>query len=145
MQMSESIRTKEQLEALLKKARQGSDGVFNASIGGKNFVSATGENATFYEAADDFLIAGFDDEKRGHVAFTVPKSLVGDGPHKVEWYRGQISWSADHDGDYQLIESGWADVKFLKKVHARNGAEGAIHFQLPDGQKIEGDFQIKRR
>jgi len=108
-------------------------------------VSATGDNTTFYEAADDFLIVGFDDEKRGHVAFTVPKSLVGDGPHKVEWYRCQISWSADVDGDFQLVESGWAEVTFLKKVYARIGAEGDIHFQLPDGQEIVGDFQIKRR
>jgi hypothetical protein len=143
MQMSESIRTKEQLEALLKKAGQGYDGEFNASIGGKNFVSATGDNTTFYEAADDFLIVGFDDEKRGHVAFTVKKRLVGDGPHKVEWYRGKISWSADVDGDFQLIESGWAEVTFLKKVYERIGAKGDIHFQLPDGREIEGDFDIK--
>lgn len=146
--MSESIRTKEQLEALLKKASQSSqgyDGFFNASIGEKKFMSATGNGTTFYEATDFFLIAGFDNENRSHVAFTVQKELEGDGPHPVQWYRGKISWSADVDGDFQLIESGWAEVTFLKKVYERIGAEGDIHFQLPDGQEIVGDFQIKRR
>lgn len=143
--MSESIHIKEQLGALLKKAGQGYDGEFNASIGGKNFVSATGGNTTFYDAADDFLIVGVDNDKRGNVVFTVPKSLVGDGPHPVQWYRGQINWSANVGGGSQLIESGWAEVTFLKKVYERIGAKGDIHFQLPDGQKIEGHFQIERR
>lgn len=143
--MSESIHIKEQLEALLKKAGQGYEGEFNASIGGEKFVSATGGNTTFYDAADDFLIIGVDNDKRGNVVFTVPKSLVGDGPHPVPWYRGKISWSADVGGGSQVIESGWAEVTFLKKVYERIGAKGDIHFQLPDGREIEGHFQIERR
>ncbi|MBY8958466.1 MULTISPECIES: hypothetical protein [Pseudomonas] len=141
--MNKSINTKEQLDALLQEIGRGSNGEFSASIGGRNFLSATKENATFYIAANDFMIIGADDNNRGHVAFCVPKSLVGDGPHEVTCYTGDLSWTAADNDNYQLIKSGRAKLTFLKKEHARVGVTGKIYFDFPDGGEIEGDFNIK--
>ena len=141
--MNESINTKEQLDALLQEVGQGSNGDFYASIGGRSFVSATKENAIFYIARNDFMIIGVDDNKKSHVAFCVPKSLVGDGPHDVAWYKGDLTWTAEDNGNYQLIKSGRATLTFLKKEHERIGATDKIYFVLPDGREIEGDFNIK--
>jgi len=131
--MVRSINTKEQLEALLKEVGRSSNGEFKASIGKREFVSATNGNAIFYIARNDFIIIGADDNARGHVASCVPQSLVGDGSHDVVWYKGDLNWTADDNGDFQIIKSGLVKLTFLKREHARIGATGEIYFDLPDG------------
>lgn len=143
--MNKSINTKEQLEALLQEVGHVSDGVFNASVGKKPFVSATKRNAVLYVARNDFLIIGVDDNGRGHVAFCVPRSLAGDGPHDVECYKGDLSWTADDNGNYQLIKSGRATVTFSRKEGFPYVVSGDIVFDFSDEGKIKGNFQIKLR
>ncbi|HGM5550324.1 hypothetical protein [Pseudomonas sp. JQ36] len=143
--MKKSINTKEQLEALLQEIGHVSDGVFNASVGKKPFVSATKGNAVLYVARNDFLIIGVDDNGRGHVAFCVPRSLAGDGPHDVMCYKGDLSWTADDNGNYQLIKSGRATVTFFRKEGFPYVVSGDIDFDFSDEGKITGNFQIKLR
>ncbi|WP_330207238.1 hypothetical protein [Pseudomonas sp. AM14(2022)] len=143
--MNKSINTKEQLDALLQEVGRVSDGVFNASVGKRPFVSATKGNAVLYVARNDFFIIGVDDNERGHVAFCVPRSLVGDGPHDVECYKGDLSWTADDNGNYQLIKSGRARVTFLRREGFPYAVSGDIDFDFSDEGKITGKFEIKLR
>ncbi|MCU1772187.1 hypothetical protein [Pseudomonas sp. 13B_3.2_Bac1] len=142
--MQNSNKSEEQIFNLINKNQNQFEGTFSASVDGEKFMFAD-ENVLFYRAERDYFIVGSDNEDENYVTFCVQQHLVKEGPHNVEKYEGGLIWSVKIKDRFHVVQQGHATVTFLQRGEYRYGAFGDIDFVLPDGRKITGEFDIKRR
>ncbi|QXI24868.1 hypothetical protein HU724_011530 [Pseudomonas iranensis] len=114
-------------------------GNFVASENGKEFLR--GNSFVFHDANTEFVIIGNDGNKHW-VAFSVPTSLEGDGPHTVPYPSGQLTWDVVISGESKPIQSGSVTVTFADH---RKSVKGTVSLLLKkEGSEVTGNFKLDR-
>lgn len=130
------------LKTLLEK-KLNSQGVFSASVNGVAFLES--EIVMYLHTNMDDWIIGMDRDGNNSgnnwVAFSVPSTLVGDGPHNVKHYQEpwNLKWEARIAGTYYDVTSGSATFTYKNN---RKSVTGTIDFLMKDGRKVTGSFDI---
>ncbi|PKA73016.1 MULTISPECIES: hypothetical protein [Pseudomonas] len=122
----------------LNERRPGS-GTLTASVDGRGFLNST--SVTFHDANKHYLIAGYDGNDHW-VVFSVPSSLVGEGPHVVNHYDDGLTWTVNVDGVNNFVASGTATITFDKY---RISVRGTFDFSLEDKRRVVGEFDIANK
>jgi hypothetical protein len=114
-------------------------GDFEAFVDGKMFYSDAGY---YKEWPGHFFIGGTSNEN--FVIFSVPTSLVGDGPHDVELYDspGMVKWEVGINSERSDVKAGSTTVTF---ANDRNNAKGTFDFVLENGKKVTGAYLLFMR
>ncbi|MBT9264911.1 hypothetical protein KKQ10_08480 [Pseudomonas sp. MG-9] len=115
-------------------------GTFVAYVDGRKFLKSS--SVTFQvEHLNEYRIGGIH-QNENWVSFSILSSLVGDGPHVVEYPSGSMIWDAMTDGVWNPAQYGSSvTVTFFK---GRHRVKGTINFVLRDGRKVTGEFDISR-
>ncbi|WP_414891720.1 hypothetical protein [Pseudomonas serboccidentalis] len=115
-------------------------GTFVAYVDGERFLTST--SVSFHVAGlNEYWIDGRQ-RNENWVSFSILSSLVGDGPHVVEYPSGSILWDARIDDVSNPAEVGSSvTVTFFKDRHR---VKGTIDLVLKDGRKVTGEFDISR-
>ncbi|WP_127651872.1 hypothetical protein [Pseudomonas koreensis] len=115
-------------------------GTFVAYVDGKKFLGSTSVNFEMRHL-NEFWVGGIQ-QNENWVSFSILSSLVGDGPHVVEYPSGSTYWDARIDGVWIPAEYGSSvTFTFFKDRHR---IKGTINFVLRDGRKVTGEFDISR-
>ena len=114
-------------------------GNFAAFKDGKKFLESN--LFVFHDANTEFFIIGSESNKHT-VAFSVPTSLVGDGPHTVEFpSKTLLKWEVIESSVSKPIKSGSVNVTFSNN---RKTVKGNVDLKLESGINVTGDFSIIR-
>ncbi|WP_141233118.1 hypothetical protein [Pseudomonas sp. Irchel 3E19] len=122
----------------LNERRLGS-GTLTASVDDRGFLNST--SVTFHDANKHYLIGGYDGNDHW-VVFSVPSSLVGEGPHVVNHYADGLTWAVNIDGVNHVVASGTVTVTFDKH---RISVRGNFDFSLEDKRQVVGEFDITKQ
>jgi hypothetical protein len=115
-------------------------GTFEANNAAGEFLATN--KVAFDDLADDFRFVGHGDNDNW-VAFTVPKSLVGNGPHTVANYAAPVEWQVKVKGALVEFESAEAKITFADRY--RSKVTGTITFVLKDKTTVDGKFDIEQK